>query len=124
MTYLEKTVVRRGHPKHIIVAIVGFIWVIYFVWTHNWAWAAGVALLTVVTGWILTFGIREELLANTLIGKIMLLHLHPMNLAVQGVGFAILMYGVWIHAAVFALIGASFVFLGHLWGWKKVSEAL
>ena len=124
MTYLEKTIVRRGHPKHMIVAIVGFIWVIYFFWTHDWIRAAVVALLTVILGWLLTFRIREELLAETLIGRMMLVHLHPMNVALQSVGFVILMYGVWVHAAVYVLIGASLVFLGHLWGWNKVSEAL
>jgi hypothetical protein len=30
MTYVERMIVRRGHPKHIIVGIVAFLWVVYF----------------------------------------------------------------------------------------------
>jgi hypothetical protein len=32
MTHIERMVIRRGHPKHIIVGIVGFLWFVYFLW--------------------------------------------------------------------------------------------
>ena len=124
MTYLERAVIRRGHPKHIVVGVVGFLWVAYFLWRHDWVWAVSVVLLSAVVGRVLTSGTHEEELARTLLGKIMLLHLHPMNMTVQAVGFAVLLYGVWIHAVMHVLVGTSLVFLGHLWGWHKVNEAL
>jgi hypothetical protein len=124
MTYLEKAVIRRAHPKQIIVGIVGFLWFMYFLWLHDWIWALGVGFLSVIVGWILTSGTNEEHLAKTLFGKIMLLHLHPMNVAAQLAGFLTLLYGVWLHAVVYVLVGVSLVFMGHLWGWHKVSQAL
>jgi len=124
MTYLEKAIIRRGHPKHIILGIVGFLWAVYFVWRHDWAWALGVVLASVILGRVVTAGTREEGLAQTVLGKIMLLHLHPMNLTVQVAGFGILLYGVWLHAVMQVLVGASLVLLGHMWGWHKVNEAL
>lgn len=124
MTYLEKAIIRRGHPKHIILGIVGFLWTLYFLWYHDWAWALGVVLASAILGRVVTAGTREEGLAQTVLGKIMLLHLHPMNLAVQVAGFGILLYGVWLHAVMHVLVGASLVLLGHMWGWHKVNEAL
>jgi hypothetical protein len=124
MTYLEKAIIRRGHPKHIILGIVGFLWTLYFLWHHDWAWALGVVLASAILGRVVTSGTREEGLAQTVLGKIMLLHLHPMNLTVQVAGFGILLYGVWLHAMMHVLVGASLVLLGHMWGWHKVNEAL
>jgi hypothetical protein len=124
MTYLEKAIIRRGHPKHIILGMVGFLWAVYFLWQHDWAWALGVVLASAILGRVLTSGTREERLAQTVLGKIMLLHLHPMNLTVQVAGFGILLYGVWIHTLMHVLVGTSLVLLGHMWGWHRVNEAL
>lgn len=124
MTYMERMMVRRGHPKNIIVGIVGFLWVIYFLWQHNWIWAVAVAVLSAVLGRLSTSGTKEETLAGTLLGKIMLLHLHPVNLTVQMVGFALLLYGLWMHSTIYIMAATSIVFLGHMWGWHKVNEAL
>ena len=49
MTYMERMMVRRGHPD-IIVGIVGFSWVIYFLWQHNWVWAVAVVILSTEFG--------------------------------------------------------------------------
>jgi len=124
MTYMEKMVIRRGHPKHIIVGIVGFLWFVYFLWQHDWTWALAVAVLSVVMGRLLTSGTKDESLAPTLLGKIMLLHLHPMNLSVQIAGFAVLFYGIWFHSTIYIMLATSIVLLGHMWGWHKVNEAL
>lgn len=124
MTYMERMVIRRGHPKHIIVGIVGFLWFVYFLWQHDWTWALAVAVLSGVLGRLLTSGTKDESLAPTLLGKIMLLHLHPMNLSVQIVGFALLFYGIWLHSTIYIMVATSLVFLGHMWGWHKVNEAL
>jgi hypothetical protein len=94
MTYMERMVIRRGHPKHIIVGVVGFLWLVYFLWQHDWTWAFAVAVLSAVMGMLATSGTKGETLAPTLWGKIMLLHLHPMNLSVQIAGFALLFYGM------------------------------
>jgi hypothetical protein len=100
--------VRRGHPKNIIVGIVGFLWVIYFLWQHNWIWAVAVAVLSAVLGRLSTSKIKEETLAETLLGKIMLL----------------LLYGLWMHSTIYIMAATSIVFLGHMWGWHRVNEAL
>jgi hypothetical protein len=124
MTFLERTVVRRGHPRHLIVGLVGFVWAMYFLWFHNWLWAVVTILASAVLGRILTSGTREESLAQTVLGKIMLLHLHPANLLIQLVGFGLLLYSVWIHSGMYMMVALSLVMIGHMWGWHKVYEAL
>ena len=124
MTYVERMIVRRGHSKHIIVGIVALLWVVYFLWQHNWIWAAAVVVFSTVLGRLSTSGTKEETLAQTLLGKIMLLHLHPVNLTLQMAGFALLLYGIWMHSTPYIMAATSMVFLGHMWGWHKVNEAL
>jgi hypothetical protein len=87
--------------------MVGFLWAVYFLWRHDWPWALGVVLASVVLGRVLTSGTGEEGLAQTVLGKIMLLHLHPMNLTVQVAGFGILLYGVWIHTGWYFVSSAG-----------------
>lgn len=124
MTYMERMVIRRGHPKHIIVGIVGFLWFVYFLWQHDWKWALSTAVLSAVVGRLATSGTKDETLASTLLGRIMLLHLHPMNFSVQIAGFALLFYGIWFHSTVYIMVATSIVMLGHMWGWHRVNEAL
>jgi hypothetical protein len=60
MTYVERMIVRRGHPKHIIVGIVAFLWVVYFLWQHNWIWAAAAVVLSAVLGWLPKSGTKRR----------------------------------------------------------------
>jgi hypothetical protein len=124
MTYLERTVVRHGHPRHMILAIVGFAWAISFLWAHAWIWAAAAAFASVVLGAIVTPRKHEENLAQTTLGKIMLLHLYPANVLLQIAGFAFLLYGVWVHSEIYIMAAGSIILIGHMWGWHRVSEAL
>jgi hypothetical protein len=124
MTFLERAFVRRGHPKNVIVAVVGAIWGLYFLWIHDWIWALATVVLSAAVARFLTYGIREENLAQTTLGKIMLLHLHPMNLIVQTAGFGLLIYSIWTHSAILVMAAVSIILFGHLWGWHKVNDAL
>jgi hypothetical protein len=116
----RKSCHSAGDPKHIILGIVSSLWTVYFVWRHDWAWALSVVLASAILGKVVTAGTREEGLEQTVLGKIMLLHLEPMNLTVQVAGSGILLYGAWIHAVMHVLVRAALVLLGHMWGWHKV----
>lgn len=124
MSFWQRLIVRRGHPRRIIIAFVGALWGLYFLWLHNWPSAVAIILGSMLLGELATLGLREEPLSQTLLGRIMLLHLHPANLLLQFAGGALLLYGVWLHSGRWLMAGVSMVFLGHLWGWHKVSDAL
>jgi hypothetical protein len=40
------------------------------------------------------------------------------------VGFALLLYGLWMHSTIDIMAATSIIFLGHMWGWHRVNEAL
>lgn len=124
MTFIERAAVRHGHPRHLIVAYLSFAWLIYFLWMHNWVAGLAAVAIGVILGRVFTWNVREESLAHTTLGKIMLLHLHPMNLPVQLLGFVPLIYGLWFHSGMWILVAMTVIMFGHMWGWHKVNEAL
>jgi hypothetical protein len=123
MTLLQKAVLRSGHPRRVIVGVVSLIWVLYFLWFHNWVWAVTVLAVGVVMGATATLGMHEDQLAQTTLGKILLLHLHPVNMVLQGTGVVLLFYSAWAHSGVGILAAVSLILLGHLRGWHRVNEA-
>jgi uncharacterized membrane protein YesL len=73
---------------------------------------------------VVTWRMHEEDLAQTTLGKILLLHLHPMNVVLQTLGIVTLFFGFWEHSAMYLMFGTSLILLGHMWGWRKVHQAL
>lgn len=124
MSFLEKKFVRAAHPRRIIVQTVGWLWAGYFLWLHNWIWAVGALLLSMIVGIIVAPVGSPDNLAQTTIGKLALLHLHPANVSVQSIGLLLMIYGLWMHAEVMLMLAFSVIMLGHLWGWHRVNEAL
>lgn len=121
---LEKTVLRRVHPKSILLDVVGITWFTYFLWNHE----VVLAIATVITSRALAFLAvakpNYSALAQTVWGKLGLLHLHPANLLVQTAGAAITVAGLWTHSTLAILAGISVIVLGHWFGWEKVHSAL
>jgi hypothetical protein len=124
MTFFERSVVRSGQPRRIIVGVITLMWVLFSLWFHLWAWAMVALVVGVALGALATTGMHVEELAQTMLGKILLLHLHPVNVALQTFGFAVLLYSFWIHSAVLMLLAISVILLGHMFGWHKVNHAL
>lgn len=78
----------------------------------------GVGALGLISVW----NADPEKMAETTLGKIALLHLHPFNLITQSIGLVPLVYGIWIHSVETILAGLSLVLLGHIVGWSKVDS--
>jgi hypothetical protein len=124
MTFFERSVVRSGHPRRIIVGVISLMWVLYSLWSHIWVWAVVALVVGVAFGLLVTAGMNVDELAQTMLGRILLLHLHPINVALQTFGFAVLLYSFWMHSAVLMLLAISVILLGHMFGWHKVNHAL
>jgi hypothetical protein len=122
LTGFQRYILRRCHPASIFAEVAGFHWVLYFIWQNLWVEAiatfVGFRLLSVAVSW----RADAEEISRTLIGKVGLLHLDPVNVVVQLVGFAIIVAGLWSHDVKFIMAGLSLLFLGHLRGWGKVAK--
>jgi len=119
---LERMVLRRAHPISMMIGAAGAIWAVAFLWQNNWQWALVAIIGSRLAAYVVLRNANLPAIAETPIGKIALLHLHPINLAVQSVGAVIAVYGLWTHSAEAIMAGLSVVFLGHLFGWSKVDS--
>jgi len=120
LTFMERAVLHRGDPRSMICSTIGAMWAFYFLWTHSWFFALAAVVLSAALGRLFSSNLDEQKFANTLMGKMMLLHLHPFNLTIQTIGGVYLVFGVWTHSAPIIMIAASIGLGGHLWGWDRV----
>ena len=124
MTFLQEFMLSRGHPRQIILHLVGGMWTVYFLWQHNWLWALGCFAISELTSELLSTQTGAEMLAQTTLGKILLLHANPLNFFVQLLAGVLLVYAIWMHSLTGIMAASSLVLLGHFAGWGKVNPAL
>jgi hypothetical protein len=65
-----------------------------------------------------------RVLAQTVLGRLGLLHLEGSNLILQVAGLVVLLYGLWSHEVRMLLAGISVILLGHTQGWSRVDPRL
>jgi hypothetical protein len=123
-SWVQRNTILKFHPKSIFINVVGMIWFTYFLWLHDWKSAVSMLIVTKALARLTVMNIDVEDLSETLLGKIALLHLQPMNLVLQTFGVLVYLAGVWMHSTQILLIGISGIFLGHIAGWGKVDERL
>ena len=114
----------RFHPRKIVFDSVGAIWSGYFLWNQNWHYALAAYLIMGILGLYFTRNIDSDLMAQTTIGRIGLLHAHPINFSLNMIGLIFLIYGMWMHEERSILIGVSTIILGHFFGWTQVNSKL
>lgn len=121
-SWLERMALKRLHPVSIFIDVVAWIWGVYLLAMHNWSAALTIIILARLAALIVVRGLDLQSMADTTLGKIALLHLHPVNMIMQIVGALALLWGVWIQMTVTILTGISLIFLGHVFGWSKVDS--
>ncbi|MDD4974718.1 MAG: hypothetical protein PHY93_10235 [Bacteriovorax sp.] len=121
---IDRYFLMRFHPRKIVFDMIGAIWTTYFFWNQNWQAALLNAVVMGGMGLFFTRNIDPELMSQTTIGKIGLLHKHPINLTLNLIGIIVLLYGLWTHLVVTILIGLSVIILGHFFGWSNVNPKL
>ncbi len=111
---------KSFHPVAIFLNTVGFTWFLYYMWHHDWPLAVGVIALSKLLSVLAVMDVSPQKMADTFLGKISQLHLHPANLFIQVLGLILFVVGVWMHTTEMMLGGFSLLLLGHLFGWSKV----
>jgi hypothetical protein len=87
-------------------------------------WALACFAIAEVMSELLSTQTEAEMLSQTTLGKIMILHANPVNFLVQVVGSALLVYCIWIQSLPGTMLAISVILLGHFAGWSKVNPAL
>lgn len=120
--FLQSYVLKKSHPTAIIFEFIGLIWVSYYIWHHLWPWALIALTLAKLLSYLSVVDVDVNNISQTMLGKIALLHLHPMNLTVQVTGIILYYYGLWSHSLETLISGVTLLLLGHLVGWGKINE--
>lgn len=119
---LERYFLMHAHPRMLIIDGIAWTWAIYLLWHFRWGEALVSVVLGGIIGWFTVRKVDPNALAETMLGKIALLHLHPVNLTLQTIGLIPLLYGIWIHSTATVLVGVSALAVGHLFGWDSVDR--
>lgn len=120
---LERYALMRFHPRKIIFDIIGVIWATYFLYVGMWQAAVVILFIFIVFGFFLVRNADLKALSETTWGRLAILHVHPLNVAIKLVAIVILVNGIYRQSVEHILIGISLIFLGHIFGWSKVHPA-
>jgi len=123
-SWLQRTVLRASHPVSIVFYIIGWTWGIFYLWHQNWILALIAVVMARAFGMIAARHAHLQEMANTTLGRLALLHLQPLNLAIQGIGAVVLITAVWMHSTELVLVGVSLIAAGHAFGWSNVHPSL
>ncbi len=121
---VESYVVRNSHPISIYFQVIGSIWFAFYFWNHLWVEAILSYLASRAVGALAVSRLDVKMLAQTLLGRLGLLHLEGSNLVLQLAGLIVLLYGLWSHEVRMLLTGISVILLGHTQGWSRVDPRL
>jgi hypothetical protein len=121
---VESYVVRSSHPISIYFQVIGSIWFAFYFWNHLWAEAILSYLASRAVGALALARLDVRVLAQTVLGRLGLLHLEGSNLILQVAGLVVLLYGLWSHEVRMLLAGISVILLGHTQGWSRVDPRL
>lgn len=120
-TFLERIVLMRFHPISLLFSVTGLIWFSYFLWQNNWQYALAVMVAARLLALSIVWRIDYKAMAATPMGKLGLLHIHPVNLVIQIAGAVAAVWALWTHSTPVLLAGISVLILGHAFGWSQVN---
>jgi hypothetical protein len=107
MSLMQRVMVQHANPSKLAVDIIAMAVAAYFFWEQNLAWGL-IALFGIsIIGTIPVWGKDEEQLAETRLGKWMLIQARPVNLIVRGIGTVVIIYGIWLHSLLVIVLGCA-----------------
>ena len=113
---------QHAHPTKFVAEILGIMWSAYLLWNHHWILALVIGMSFFLLSTILLWGDRFQNLAETHLGRVLLVYSSPLGFAFYNVSVVPLVYGLWIHSGFYINLGVSIILLPHLWSWKRSSS--
>lgn len=119
-SYLQRYALLRSHPRKLYFDMAVMVWVANYLWNGRWGVALSLYLIANLASLIAVSDIDTNKMAETLYGRIVLLHVKPTNLFFHLLGYGLLIQGLLTHSTQSILSGVSSVLIGHLVGWNDV----
>src|SRR5947208_1902158 len=110
---------QHAHPAKFVAEMLGVIWGSYFLWTHNWIAAAISSLMLFLGSTIALWNKPIENLAETVLGRTMLVYATPPNFVIYNLSALPVIYGLWTHQGLYVVVGYSLLLLPHLWARRR-----
>jgi hypothetical protein len=110
---------QHAHPAKFVAEILGIISGTYFLWIHNWIGALISSVFLFLGSTSALWNKPTEDLADTALGKIMLVYATPSNFVIYNVSALPVIYGLWTHQGLYIVAGYSLLLLPYLWARKR-----
>ena len=110
----RKITLQHAILEYGIFDLLASMWLAYFIWQHQVVLAVASVIVFPLIGTFLVRKKNEEAYAKTLLGRFALSHLAPWSAVFHIFGYAVLIYGFWIHSGFYILLAISLILLGHL----------
>jgi len=117
--FLRKHMLQHAHPAKFVAEVMGIMWGLYFLWQQNWIGAVVSSVLLFLGSSLLTWNESVESLADTPLGRVMLVYATPLNFLIYNVSALPVIYGAWTHQVLYIVAGYSLMLLPHLWWWRR-----
>ena len=111
---MERIMLQHSYPPNLISDCLGIVLGIYFLWDNSLVYALISLFGPSIFGNIIAWKQDINKLAETKLGKWMLLQAKPINLIVRSIGAIVLAYGVWLHSLNFILLGIGIIVLARI----------
>ena len=109
---------QHAHPAKFVAEILGILWAFYFLWNQNWIGAVISSFVLFLGSTIALWNKPVEHLAETSLGRVMLVYSTPLNFIIYNVSALPVIYGLWTHQVSYIIAGYSLMLLPHLWSWR------
>lgn len=125
VNFLERLEFSFAHPVSLVLTILGFVVLVYGLWTHSWGWIISGILLFVIgyqyvyhTDWVKKkIESYRQGREATWLEKRVLEHANPVHWVLAVIGLIVIIYGLWTHAFLLIIFGIVFNIIGHVYTW-------
>ena len=109
---------QHAHPAKFAAEILGIILGTYLLWIHSWIGAVISSVILFLGSTIALWNYPIENLADSALGRIMLVYATSLNFVMYNLSALPVIYGLWSHRGIYVGAGYFILLLPHLWAWR------
>ena len=118
----ERMMLLNSYKPKRMLGWLGFSLACFFLWEHQLIPALAALLISFIAGIAIAWKQDLHKLAETAIGKIMLVLAKPVNLIICTIGLIVFYYGAWLNNYVVIATGGIIMFASCQWYIRKAKR--